>query len=193
MDVESQSLLFFSQRVNPSYPEDVVLPDINYVKEETALVVANKKLQIYWKSSPYYLKKPTKKSGENDIKLYSELKKECFPAELKKECFPAELFEGKKKVDSNESKGFSSQNYDQLKFDDFIYREQKYEDRESEGRNEKKKENENESDNEEQEDEEESSEESECDHDKVENPDDNDNDYNQQEDDNPDDDNTYDD
>ncbi|RZC51490.1 hypothetical protein C5167_019910 [Papaver somniferum] len=189
MDVESQSLLFFSQR------EDVVLPDINYVKEETALVVANKKLQIYWKSSPYYLKKPTKKSGENDIKLYSELKKECFPAELKKECFPAELFEGKKKVDSNESKGFSSQNYDadQLKFDDFIYREQKYEDRESEGRNEKKKENENESDNEEQEDEEESSEESECDHDKVENPDDNDNDYNQQEDDNPDDDNTYDD
>ncbi|KAI3908756.1 hypothetical protein MKW98_029306 [Papaver atlanticum] len=58
------------------------------------------------------------KSKENDIELYSKLRKEYFPAEL---------FEGKKKVESNESKGFSSQNNDQLKFDDFIYREQKYE------------------------------------------------------------------
>ncbi|KAI3955127.1 hypothetical protein MKX01_034156 [Papaver californicum] len=49
------------------FPEDVVLPDINDIKKETALVVWNKKLQTYWKLSPYYLEKPTKKSKDNDI------------------------------------------------------------------------------------------------------------------------------
>ncbi|KAI3971661.1 hypothetical protein MKW92_021854, partial [Papaver armeniacum] len=111
------------------FPEDVQLPDINDVKEETALVIANNKLQLYWKSSPYYLENPTKrKSEENDIERYSDRNKASSRAKrlslghflkLEDRYFPAELFQGKKKVEYNQSKGFSRQNKDQMKFDKF--------------------------------------------------------------------------
>ncbi|KAI3954151.1 hypothetical protein MKW98_017975, partial [Papaver atlanticum] len=142
------------------FPEDVTLPDINDVKEERALVIANNKLQLYWKSSPYYLEKPTKrrislgfptliqsvKKSSNKIvsrksesvcgtrkilkrrerysdrnKANSRAKRLCLGhfLKLKDRYFPAELFQGKKKVEYNQSKGFSHQNKDQMKFDKF--------------------------------------------------------------------------
>ncbi|XP_026449017.1 pheromone-processing carboxypeptidase KEX1-like [Papaver somniferum] len=188
------------------FPEDVQLPDINDIKEERALVIANNKMQSYWKSSPYYLEMPTKrKSEENDIERYSDRNKANNRAKrlsfghflkLEDRYFPAELFQGKRKVEYNQSKGFSRQNKDQMKLDKFdLYEnlERKAVDQESKGGNEKKKqnENENESDNEEPEDAEESGEESGDDYDKFENPDDDDDEYNPPEDDNPDDDNVY--
>ncbi|KAI3942833.1 hypothetical protein MKX01_029940 [Papaver californicum] len=117
------------------FPEDVVLPDINDVKEETALVVANNKLHRYWKSSPYYLEKPTKKSGENDIERYSDVNKPNNRAKrlplaqflkLEDKYFPTELFLGKKKVEYNQSEGFLHQNKEQLKFDILENLERKY-------------------------------------------------------------------
>ncbi|KAI3973766.1 hypothetical protein MKW92_035341 [Papaver armeniacum] len=84
------------------FPEDVQLPDINDVKEERALVIANNKLQLYWQSN----------SRAKRLSLGHFLK-------LEDRYFPAELFQGKKKVEYNQSKGFSHQNKDQIKFDKF--------------------------------------------------------------------------
>ncbi|KAI3908757.1 hypothetical protein MKW98_029307, partial [Papaver atlanticum] len=93
-------------------PEDVTLPDINDVKEERALVIANNKLQLYWKTSPYYLEKPTKrKSEENDILIET------------KQTVELNWIVGKKKVEYNQSKGFSHQKKDQMKFDKFEFYE----------------------------------------------------------------------
>ncbi|RZC50089.1 hypothetical protein C5167_018510 [Papaver somniferum] len=139
-------------------------------------------MQSYWKSSPYYLEMPTKrKSEENDIERYSDRNKANNRAKrlsfghflkLEDRYFPAELFQGKRKVEYNQSKGFSRQNKDQMKLDKFeLYEnlERKAEDQDSKGGNEKKKqnENENESDNEEPEGAEESGEESGDDYDKF--------------------------
>ncbi|KAI3970381.1 hypothetical protein MKX01_024028, partial [Papaver californicum] len=74
-------------------------------------------------------------SEENDIKRYSDGNKPNSRAKrlplahflkLEDKYFPVELLSGKKKVEYDQSKGFSHQNKDQLKFDILENLERKY-------------------------------------------------------------------
>ncbi|GKV04168.1 hypothetical protein SLEP1_g16363 [Rubroshorea leprosula] len=119
------------------------LPDIKGVPEEKTLIIANAKLQNYWKSSPYNLEETASKKNESmDIERFSDCGKPKTLSrrnnldqflQLRSDNFPKELLRDSRRVPRNPKRVRWNPDSDFQKLNVLEDLEKKFEDKEKDG------------------------------------------------------------